>query len=131
MTQLCTCHTVIFLWTSVITRVVVVYIKRSKTDPFCRGTSITLDATQGALCPVKALMPNLPRQGSQAGALFIHENKHYLTQPVFRSYLMKLLQDLNLDPSCYNAHNFRIEAATSAAEAAGLTESQIKTLGRW
>ena len=43
---------------------------------------------------------------------------------------MKLLQDLNLDPSCYNTHSFRIGTATSA-EAAGLTESQIKTLGRW
>ena len=54
--------------------VVVVYIKRSKTDPFCRGTSITLGATHDALCPVKAIMPYLARRGSQAGPLFISEN---------------------------------------------------------
>ena len=104
--------------------VVVVYVKRSKTDSFCKGTSITLGATHDALYPVKAIMPYLARQGSQAGPLFICENNHYLT---FRSYLKKLLQDLNLDPSYYNTHSFRIRAATSA-EAAGLTESQIKIL---
>ena len=49
--------------------VVVVYIKRSKTDPFCRGTCITLGATHDALFPVKALIPYLARQGSQAGPL--------------------------------------------------------------
>ena len=49
--------------------VVVVYIKRSKTDPFCRGTSITLGATNDALCPVKAIMHYLARRDSQAGPL--------------------------------------------------------------
>ena len=47
--------------------VVVVYIKRSKTDPLCRESSITLGTTQDALCPVKALMPYLATWGSQAG----------------------------------------------------------------
>ena len=107
---------------------VVIYIKKSKTDSFHRGTSITLGATRHKICPVKALMLYLARRGSQAGPLFICENQS--TQQTFRSHLMKLLQDLNLDPSCYNTHSFRIGAATSA-EAAGLTESQIKTLGRW
>ena len=64
----------------------------------------------------------LARQGSQAGPLFICNNQNFLTQPAFRSHLkMKLLQDLNLDPSCYNTHSFRIGASTSA-EAAGLTK---------
>ena len=132
MTQPCTCHIVIFPWTSVITpSVVVVYIQRSKTDPFGRGISITLGATHDALCLVKVMYNTLlSKTGFTGWPPFICENNHYLTQPVFRSYLKKLLQDLNLDPSCYNAHSFRIGAATSA-EAAGLTESQIKTLGRW
>ena len=91
-------------------------------DPFRRGTSITLGATRNEICPVKALMLYLARWGSQAGPLFICENQQFLTQQAFRSHLMKLLQDLNLDPSCYNTHTFRIGAATSA-EAAGLTES--------
>ena len=47
--------------------VVVVYIKRSKTKFFCRGTSITLGATHDALYPVKAIIPYLARWGSQAG----------------------------------------------------------------
>ena len=108
---------------------VVIYIKKSKTDPYRRGTSITLGATRNEICLVKALMLYLARRGSQAGPLFICENQQFLTQQAFRSHLMKLLQDLNLDPSCYNTYSFRIGAATSA-EAAGLTESQIKSLGR-
>ena len=46
---------------------VVIYNKKSKTDPFHRGTSITLGATRHEICPVKALMLYLARQGSQAG----------------------------------------------------------------
>ena len=107
-----------------------IYIKKSETDPFPRGTSITLGATRNEICPVKALMLYLARRSSQAGPLFICENQQFLTQQAFRSHLMKLLQDLNLDPFCYNTHSFRIGAAT-LAEAAELTESQIKTLGRW
>jgi len=67
--------------------IVVISIKQSKTDPFHQGTSITLGATQGALCPVKALMPYLARRDSHPGPLFICENKNFLTQPTFRSYV--------------------------------------------
>ena len=109
---------------------VVIHIKKSKIDPFYRGTSIKLGATHDEICPIKALMLYLARQSSQAGPLFICENQHFLTQQAFRSHFMKLLQDQNLGPSCYNTHSFRIDTATSA-EAVGLTESQIKTLGIW
>ena len=104
---------------------VVIFIKKSKADPFCRGTTITLGATQDMLCPVKALIPYLARRGSQAGPLFICENQHFLTQQVFQSHLMKLLQDLNLDSSCYNTHSFRIGAATSVEAAGLIIESKI------
>lgn len=110
--------------------VVVISIKQSKTDPLRKGNSITLGATQNTLCPVKALMPYLAKRGSHPGPLFICQNNRFLTQSVFRSHLMELLEELGLDKSCYNTHSFRIGAATSA-EAAGLTESQIKTMGRW
>ena len=53
-----------------------------------------------------------------------------LRKGAFRSYLKALLNQLGLDNSCYNTHSFRIGAATSA-ESAGLSESQIKTMGRW
>ena len=98
-----------------------------KTNSFRRETSITLGETQDEICPVKALILYLARRGSQAGPLFICYNQHFFTQQAFRTHLKKLLQDLNLDPSCYNKHSFRIGAATSP-EAAGLSESQIKTL---
>ena len=109
---------------------VVVSIKQSKTDPLGKGTTITLGATQNTLCTIEALLPYLARRGSQPGPLFISENQHFLTQSAFRSHLMTLLDELGLDASCYNTHSFRIGAATSA-ESAGLSESQIKTIGRW
>ena len=94
---------------------------------FLQRTSIILDATRNEICPVKALILYLKIWGSQAGPLFICENQQFLTQQAFQSHLTKLLQDLNVDPSCYNTHSFRIGAATSA-EGAGLTESQFITL---
>ena len=109
---------------------VVISIKQSKTDPLRKGTNITLGATQDSLCPVKALMPYLAKRGSHPGPLFICEDQRFLTQSAFRSHLMALLDKLGLEKSHYNTHSFRIGAATSA-EAAGLTESQIKTMGRW
>ena len=59
---------------------VVVSIKKSKTDPFCRETSITLGTTQNKICPVKVIMLCLARRGSQVGPFFICENQHFLTQ---------------------------------------------------
>ena len=109
---------------------VVLSIKQSKTDPLGKGTTITLGATQNTLCPIKALLPYLARRGSQLGPLFICENQHFLTQSAFRSHLMTLLDELGLDASCYNTHSFRIGATTSA-ESAELSKSQIKTMGRW
>jgi len=41
-----------------------------------------------------------------------------------------LIKEVGLDTKHYNTHSFRIGAATSA-ESAGLTESQIKSMGRW
>jgi len=108
---------------------VVVSIKQSKTDPLGKGTTITLGATQNALCPIKALLPYLARRSSQPGTLFICENHHFRNQSAFRSQLMTRLDELRLDASCYNTHSFRIGAATST-ESAGLSESQIKTMGR-
>ena len=109
---------------------VVISVKQSKTDPLRSGAQITLGATEDDICPVKALMPYLAIRGSQPGPLFLTKDNHYLTQSAFRANLSSLLQEVGLDTKSYNTHSFRIGAATSA-ESAGLTESQIKSMGRW
>ena len=60
--------------TIIIPLLVVISIRQSKTDPLCKGATITLGATQDTLCPIKALLPYLPRMNSQPGPLLICEN---------------------------------------------------------
>ena len=75
-------------------------------------------------------MPYLAIRGSQPGPLFLTKDNHYLTQSAFRANLSSILQEVGLDTKSYNTHSFCTGAATSA-ESAGLTESQIKSMGRW
>ena len=61
---------------------------------------------------------------------FITADNHYLTQPLFRSALHPLLRQIGLCAEWFNTHSFQIGAATTG-EAAGFSETQIKTLGCW
>ena len=49
---------------------------------------------------------------------------------MFRTALKKALKELNLNPSHFNTHSFRIGAATSAKQA-GISDSHLKAMGRW
>lgn len=84
------------------------------------------------LCPYQALTDflNLRKHHSPESPLFsFMENT-----PVLRKYLTSQLQLAlkfgNLDLLKYQAHSFRIGAATSAA-ATGFTDIQIQNMGRW
>ena len=44
--------------------------------------------------------------------------------------LNKALEELQMDPSQFNTHSFRIGAATSAKQA-GISDTHLKALGRW
>ena len=48
-----------------------ILLKQSKTDPFCRGVSICLGATESNLCPAKGILPYLELRGTCTGPLFI------------------------------------------------------------
>ena len=69
-------------------------------------------------------------RGAQPSPLFVTADNHYLTQPLFRSALHSRLKQIGLCVEQYNTHSFRIGAATTG-DAAGFSETQIKTLGCW
>ena len=105
-------------------------IKQSKADQFKKGAQIYLGKTTHAICPVRALVHYLTRQGSAPGPLFLFSDNKWLTRGAFSTALNRALEELKMDPSKYNTHSFRIGAATSAKQA-GVSDSHLKVLGRW
>ena len=105
-------------------------IKQSKGDQFKKGAQIYLGKTTHAICPVHALVHYLARRGSTPGPLFLFSDKKWLTRGTFSTALNSALEELQMDPSKYNTHSFRIGAATSAKQA-GVSDSHLKALGRW
>ena len=55
---------------SEVRRMVQVFLKRSKTDQFGRGTEVFLGATVDELCPVRAVSSYVAHLGTAAGAFF-------------------------------------------------------------
>ena len=108
MIQPHTFHTVILEGMTVIISFWLWFTSKIQDGPFLQRDQHYIGVTQNEICPVKVLMLYLARRGSQAGPLLICENQRFLTQQAFQSHLIKLLQHVNLDPSCYNTHSFRI-----------------------
>ena len=111
-------------------KVLRLHIKQLKTDPFRKCTYIHLGRTYQNVCPVQAMLLYLAIRGKQPGLLFVLSDNTMLTRRYFPSALKDTISKLNLDTHSYNTHSFRIGAATSAKQA-GISDTQIKTLGRW
>ena len=111
-------------------RLIAVFIKQSKTDPFRKGVTLYLGATNHPVCPVTGVLPYLAIRGSHPGPLFLTKEGQGLTRQSFSSLLDIVLTDLQLQPRDYNTHSFRIGAATTAAQA-DIPDRCIKMLGRW
>ena len=108
-----------------------VTIKQSKTDPFRKGVDLYLGATNGELCPVKALLPYLAIRPERANSpLFIFKDGRPLTRQRFSNILNTSLSRLGYDSTLYNTHSFRIGAATTARQA-NIPDPSIQMLGRW
>lgn len=100
----------------------------SKTDPWRRGVSLQIAASNDATCPVAAmryLFENFP--ASQDSPLF-HPDRPF-TRKLVVDTLNAALRQIG-QPGRYSGHSFRRGAATSA-KAAGLSADEIKLLGRW
>ena len=94
-----------------------------------RPFSLTVHS-QTAFCPVRILLDYLALRGNRPGALFITLDGAPVTRSAFTDQLALAIQLCGLDPSRYKGHSFRIGAASHAAER-GMSDAQIRILGRW
>ena len=111
-------------------RMLKVHIKCLKTDPFKVGLDIFIARMKDDLCPVAAILAWLVKRGNASGPLFHFQTGHPLSCSTFVRCFKEALASANIDSSGFTGHSFRIEAATSAANR-GMTDAQIKQLGRW
>ena len=89
-----------------------------------------------SVCAGCAMRKNLAlhhRRGivDKATTLLYHlSDRRPVSKISFVSFISHLLRQVGIDPSHYSGHRFRIGGATSAS-LAGLTDYEIKLLGRW
>lgn len=81
------------------------------------------------VCPVRNLRRFLNSRGKSVGPLFMLDGQMCLRRK-FDEALKATLCFCKYSTSAYKGHSFRIGAATDAA-AKGLSDAQIRTLGRW
>ena len=81
-------------------------------------------------CPIQAIVPYLIIRATQPGPLFVFSDGSYLTRQRFTSSITSTLQRAGINDKQYNTHSFRIGAVTTAKEA-GVSDVEIKMLGRW
>lgn len=85
---------------------------------------------QSVDCPVKYLLNYLSLRGSFGGYLFADSLGNPVSRYSFSQRLNLVLKACGLDTSRYKGHSFRIGAASLAAMK-GMSDAQIRALGRW
>ena len=109
---------------------VAIDLRQSKTDPFRRGHTITIQATSTSTCPVRAINCFAELSTLRSGSVYYGGRFTPLSRDHLTEVLRHLLQQAGYQQCLYSSHSFRIGAATTAA-AAGLPAWLIKSLGRW
>ena len=107
--------------------IITIYLKQSKTDPFRRGQSITLQATSTSTCPVHAMNLFIDLTTNRTGLLYCGGRFNPQSRKQLARALRMLLQLTGYDQNSYASHSFRIGAATTAA-AASLPTWLIKAM---
>ncbi|KAG5734538.1 Integrase/recombinase xerD like protein [Termitomyces sp. T112] len=104
----------------------------SKTNPFCKGITITMAAAHGRpSCPVtalKAMYAELPCDGN--APLFEQPNGSALSYTCFVTTIRDALSAAGINPAPFTGHSFQ-HGATSTAAATGYSDYEIQLLGRW
>jgi len=111
-------------------QIITIHLRRSKTDQYARGEYLYLGRTYDSLCPVSAILAYLAVRPPSPGPLFIFKDGAPLSQRKFISSLREALSQAGINPIGYSGHSLRIGAATTAATL-GMSDSLIKSLGRW
>ena len=99
----------------------------SKTDPFRRGTTLTVAAAGDDACPVRAIRHLFRWKAPLDSPLFMTAGG--FTRDLVIGQLRQILALLGVKGH-YSGHSFRRGAATSA-RSAGLSDEEIMLLGRW
>ena len=81
-------------------------------------------------CPVELLVKYLAMRGPRPSALFNTVDGLPVSRSQFSNQLSSAIQFCGLSPSAYKRHSFRIGAPSHAA-GKGLSDAQIRLLGRW
>lgn len=100
----------------------------SKTDPFRRGITLTVAATNDEACAIRALK-HLYRRWPASASSPLFQIEGPFTRDVVTSNLRQVLTSMGIQGH-YSGHSFRRGAATSA-RMAGLSSEEIQMLGRW
>ncbi len=95
-----------------------------------KGWSVFIGKTENDRCPVSAITAYLAVRGRTNGPFFKWKSGLPLLRETFVKHIRRALSVSGMDVSGYSGHSFRIGAATAAA-AAGIEDSLIKTLRRW
>ena len=108
------------------------FLKRSKTDPFGKGTTVHIGSAIKPYCAVGSMLVYLLMSNHESAApLFQYQIGQPLTRADFVKEVQKLLVSARLsNVTQYSGHSFRIGAATTAA-AAGTPEWLVRAMGRW
>ena len=102
----------------------------SKTDPFRKGVTLTISASNDAACPLRSLRhlyTCFPAKPSDP--LFIPGQGQAMTRRLVTDTLRQTLKNLGYTGH-YSGHSFRRGAATWARQV-GLSDDEIQLLGRW
>ena len=81
-------------------------------------------------CPIFWIKQYLSLRGSSEGPLFCHQNLTHISRKQFGDKLKSTIKSLGLYCNFYTTHCFRYGASTMAM-AMGLSDTQIRSLGRW
>jgi len=92
--------------------------------------TITFSHGEASMSAVTSLVNYLGIRQSSRGPLFLFQDGRPMSRSYFDKSLHKCLAFCGLDSSRYKGHSFRIGAASFAAEK-GLSDAQIRSMGRW
>ena len=106
-------------------KVVQIYMKASKTDPFRKGVMVYLGRTDNILCPVGAVTAYLAVRGQSPGPFFLLASGAPPSREMLVKWMREAFQPSGVDITQYSGHSFRTGAAV------GIEDSLIKTQGRW